>query len=411
MRTLLSSVAAVLIGLALFEVTMQPSGAERLELAIIFGIMALVSGLAAVFLPLIARRSQRLIVTLFSLSLVSLVVASVGLAIAANRMFFSEHDLTLVLVVLGFGLVASVAFAVSASQGLTEDVERMTDTARMVAAGELSARTGVTRADEIGLLASELDELADQLTEARREHQAEEQRRHEFFAAVSHDLRTPLASMQAATEALVDGIAADPARYLASLQSDVEVLSNLVDDLFLLARAQAGDVAVEFTATDITEVADETLEVMRPVADRRAVTLALDSADRIVVQTAEAAVGRILRNLVDNAIRHAPDHSEVTVSVGADAGSEGSAIVVVADTGPGFDEDFVSRAFDTFTKSDSARTRDGGGAGLGLAIAHALTDAVGGRIRIVPGPGGIIEVSIPSAATRTGMPVRSPGQR
>ena len=84
---------------------------------------------------------------------------------------------------------------------------------------------------------------------------------------------------------------------------------------------------------------------------------------------------------------------------------------MVADTGPGFDEDFVSRAFDTFTKSDSARTRDGGGAGLGLAIAHALTDAVGGRIRIVPGPGGIIEVSIPSAATRTGMPVRSPGQR
>ena len=408
MRTLLSSAAAVLIGLALFEVTMQPSGAERLELAIIFGIMALVSGLAAIFLPLIARRSQRLIVTLFSLSLVSLVVASVGLAIAANRMFFSEHDLTLVLVVLGFGLVASVAFAVSASQGLTEDVERMTDTARMVAAGELSARTGVTRADEIGLLASELDELGDQLRAARQERQAEEQRRRDFFAAVSHDLRTPLASMQAATEALVDGIAPDPERYLASLQSDVEVLSDLVDDLFLLARAQAGDVAVEFTATDLTEVADETLEVMRPVADRHDVTLALESADRIVVETAEAAVGRILRNLVDNAIRHAPDHSEVTVSVGAGRDSESSAIVVVADKGEGFDEDFVSRAFESFTKSDSARTRDGGGAGLGLAIAHALTDVLGGRIRIVPGPGGIVEVSIPSAA---GGSVRSPEQR
>ena len=85
MRIVLSSVAAVLIGLALFEVTMHPSGSERLELAVIFVIMAVVSAFAAVFLPLIAKRSQRLIVTLFSLSLVSLVVAAVGLAIAANR--------------------------------------------------------------------------------------------------------------------------------------------------------------------------------------------------------------------------------------------------------------------------------------------------------------------------------------
>lgn len=400
MRILLSSVAAVLIGLALFEVTMQPSGAERLELAVIFGIMALVSALAAVFLPLIARRSQRLIVTLFSLSLVSLVVAAVGLAIAANRMFFSEHDLTLVLVVLGFGLVASVAFAVSASKGLTEDVERMSDTARRVASGELDARTGVTRADEIGALAEELDELARQLAVATEQRDLEEGQRHEFFAAVSHDLRTPLASMQAATEALVDGIATDPDRYLTSLQSDLSVMGILIDDLFLLARAQAGDVTVEFVPTDITEVADETLEVVKPVADKKEVELRLSANGRVVIDTSEAAVGRILRNLVDNAVRHSPAGSVVTVEVGPDA-SNGTIVVTVGDQGPGFDADFAEHAFESFTRSDSARSRDSGGAGLGLAIASALVDVLGGRIWIEPGPTGVVKVALPVVRTGT----------
>lgn len=396
MRIVLSSVAAVLIGLALFEVTMHPSGSERLELAVIFVIMAVVSAFAAVFLPLVAKRSQRLIVTLFSLSLVSLVVAAVGLAIAANRMFFSEHDLTLVLVVLGFGLVASVAFAVSASRGLTEDVERMSDTARKVASGELDARTGVTRADEIGLLADELDELARQLSEATDLRRVEEEQRHDFFAAVSHDLRTPLASMQAATEALVDGVASDPDRYLASLQSDLEVIGSLVDDLFLLARAQAGDVAVEFVLTDITEVADETLEVMKPVADKRNVKLVLTAQDRVVIETAESAVGRVLRNVVDNAVRHSPSNSTVTIAVDSDPFDTGTALVTVTDEGDGFDVEFAKRAFESFTRSDSARTREGGGAGLGLAIARALVEVLGGRIWIEPGSAGVVKMSLPA---------------
>lgn len=399
-RIVLSSIAAVLIGLALFEVTMQPSGAERVELAVIFGIMAIVSGLAAVFLPVVARRSQRLIVTLFSLSLVSLVVAAVGLAIAANRMFFSEHDLTLVLVVLGFGLVASVAFAVSASKGLTEDVERMSNTARKVASGELSARTGVKRADEIGMLAEEIDELARQLAEATQQRLFEEERRHDFFAAVSHDLRTPLASMQAATEALADGVARDPDRYLASLQSDLGVMRALVDDLFLLARAEAGDVAVEFEPTDITEVVDETLEVMKPVADQRGVKLELMSDDRVIIDTSEAAVGRVLRNLVDNAVRHSPNGATVSVGVSAMNGQGQGALVTVTDQGSGFDEEFAERAFDSFTRSDSARTRDGGGAGLGLAIARALVEVLGGRIWIEPGASGVVKVALPRSAAQ-----------
>ena len=392
MRIMLALVAAVLVGLALFEVTMQPSGAERAELAAIFIVMAAVSGLAAAFLPTLARKSRRLVVTLFALSLVSLFVAALGISIAANRMFFSDHDLTLVLVVLGFGLLAAVAFALSASRSLTSDLERMADTARDVAAGDLAVRTGVERSDEIGILAKELDEMTAELESMREMRDTEDRRRREFFAAVSHDLRTPLASMQVAVEALRDGVVDDPDRYLASVQVEVDALGSLVDDLFLLSRLQAGDVSLTLTRTDITEVVDEALEVLRPAADVRDVTLSLVASDRVVANTAPEAVGRALRNIVDNAILHAPAGSTVTVDVSGDAGAR----VMVTDMGKGFDEVFILEAFDSFTRSDEARARNTGGVGLGLAIARGLIESLGGKIWAEPGPGGSVGFSLPS---------------
>lgn len=392
MRIVFALVAAVLVGLALFEVTMQPSGSERIELGAIFVVMAIVSGLAAAFLPSLARRSRRLVVTLFALSLVSLLVAALGISIAANRMFFSDHDLTLVLVVLGFGLLAAVAFALSASANLTSDLERMANAARDIAAGDLTVRTGVVRSDEIGVLARELDEMTAELEVMRAARDIEDLRRREFFAAVSHDLRTPLASMQVAVEALRDGVVQDPDRYLASVQFDVGVLGTLVDDLFLLSRIQAGDVSVTIASTDLTEVVDETLEVLRPSADLREVTLTLVASNRVIVDTGAEAVGRALRNIVDNAILHAPGGSTVTaeVSNGADVR------VVVRDMGEGFDASFVKEAFDSFTRSDGARGRNTGGSGLGLAIAKGLIESLGGTIWAEPGPGGCVGFSLPS---------------
>ncbi|MEZ5175217.1 MAG: HAMP domain-containing sensor histidine kinase [Acidimicrobiia bacterium] len=386
MRIALASITAVLVGLALFEVTMQPSGSERAELAVIFVLMATLSGVAAAFLPLLARRFQRLIVTLFALALVSLVVASVGLAVAANRMFISDHDLTLVLVVLGFGLIAAVGFAVAAARGLTTDLSRMSSVARDVASGNLAARTSVDRADEIGDLARDLDELARLLQEATIAREQEDTRRRSFFAAVSHDLRTPLASMQAATEALRDGVAADPDRYLASLLTDVRALQTLVDDLFLLARIQAGDMTLDIDATDVTEVADDVVQSMLPVADDKGVALKLDVDERVVVETAPAAVARVIRNLIDNAIRHTPRGSTVTVTVTGGGG----ATVVVADEGPGFPPEFIDQAFDSFTRSDASRSRRSGGAGLGLAIANGLVTALGGEIWIEATSHGVV---------------------
>lgn len=391
MRAILVSVAAVLAGLALFQITMQPSGADRLELTVIFVIMAAASALAAILLPIAARRSRRLINTLFALSLISLLIAAFGLSVAASRMFFSDHDLTLVLVVLGFGLLASLGFALSASKALTSDLSKMADTTREVAAGDLTARTGVLRVDEIGQLARGIDEMAERLEEADIARVLEDERRRKFFAAVGHDLRTPLASAQAATEALRDGVAPDPDRYHASLQRDLHALQSLVDDVFLLARIQSGDVAYDTSPTDVTEIADEAIEVLLPVATKASVELTLDASERVILATVPEAVSRVLRNLVDNAIRHAPQGSIVSISV---TNADG-ATVVVRDEGPGFSETFLPEAFDSFSRSDADRSRSTGGAGLGLAIAKGFVTALGGEIWAEPGPGGTVGFRIP----------------
>lgn len=391
MRALLVSVVAVLVGLAVFEVTMQPSGSERLELATIFILMAATSTTAAVLLPRVARRSRRLVTTVFALSLVSLVVVAFGLSITASRMFISDHDLTVVLIVLGFGLLAALGFAFSASGALTADLRDMAETTDSVAKGDLAARTDVRRADEIGRLAEGINEMAARLAEASLAREHEDERRRQFFAAVGHDLRTPLASAQVAVEALRDGVATDPDRYYASLQRDIAALHSLVDDLFLLARIQSGDVAIETMPTDLTDVADEAMEVLLPMAKREDVNLILDAPHRVVVRTGPEAISRVIRNLLDNAIRYAPQGSAVTVAVSQDDGAS----VLVLDEGPGFSEEFVPYAFDSLTRSASDRNRETGGTGLGLAIAKGFVTALDGEIWAEPGPGGRVGFRLP----------------
>jgi signal transduction histidine kinase len=393
-KTVLVSIAAVVIGLVLFEITMQPNASDRLELATIFIVMAAATSGAALLLPRFARRSSRLVVTVFALSLVSLVVVAFGLAIAANRMFISDHDLSVVLIVLGFGLLGALGFAFAASEALTSDLQDMAETTGDVADGDLSARTDVSRSDEIGRLATGIDDMARRLEEDALSRETEDEQRRQFFAAVGHDLRTPLASLQVAVEALRDGVADDPDRYYASLQRDIGALHALVDDLFLLARIQSGDMTIESMPTDLTDVADEAIEVLLPVAAKGNVELVLDAPARVVISTGPEAVSRVMRNLLDNAIRYAPAGSAVTIEVS----QNGGASIIVRDEGPGFTEEFVVRAFDSFSRSDSDRNRDTGGTGLGLAIAKGFVVALNGEIWAEPGPGGEVGFKLPMAS-------------
>ncbi|MEN8114695.1 MAG: HAMP domain-containing sensor histidine kinase [Actinomycetota bacterium] len=384
---------AVVIGLAAFEIAMQPTESERVHLALIFLVVAAIAALGAAAVVAIGRRSHSVRRSILASSIGGLLVAGAAMAIAAQQMFLSPHDLSLLFVVLVFGAATALGFSVLVGRALTRDLEATASAARDLTGGDLSARTGVERSDEIGTVAETFDQMADQLERRSMEREADEAARRRFLAAIGHDLRTPLASLRAAIEALEDGLSPDPERYLRSMDRDVEVLSSLVDDLFLLAKLEEGSVTVERGPVDVTELADEAIEVLTPVAASLDVRLELDADHRAIATGGSEAVSRVLRNLLDNAIRYAPAGSAVVIEVRGEEGAK----VRVLDDGPGFDPRFLDQAFDHFTRDDPARKRSTGGSGLGLAIAHGFIEALDGTIWAEPGPGGRVGFRLPAA--------------
>ena len=132
--------------------------------------------------------------------------------------------------------------------------------------------TLIVESDELGHVARALDELTARLDTLERERAGYEAERTAMLSSVGHDLRTPLSALRAAVEALADGVAPEPDRYLRSMQRDVEALSALVDDLFLLASIEGGRLDVHAQAADLTEIADEAVDALAPVAAARGLT-------------------------------------------------------------------------------------------------------------------------------------------
>lgn len=381
-RTLLWSVLLIVGGgLAVAELAMDMTPGDRVMLYLVFGGMAVMTGLVALAAVRWAPRSRSLLTSLRFVAFAAVVVAGGVVALAALTMFIEPHDLTLVLVALGLGVGLGGVLAVAVAGPLTTDLDRLARTAKVVGDGDLMARTGISRRDELGTAADAFDMMTDRLASAVEAQRAADQERRTLIAAVGHDLRTPLASLQASVEALQDGIAADPDRYLRAMGTDIDHLRRLTDDLFLLARLDAGSHRLEPIAVDLAELVDEGAEAMTPLAAVHDVTLRVSVPGGIPVVADPAAVGRVLRNLIDNAIRHSPPRGVVAIALTRQGVQ---AVVDVSDEGHGFPPGFVERAFDRFSRADEARTRTGGGAGLGLAIARELVELSGGAIGIEP---------------------------
>jgi two-component system sensor histidine kinase BaeS len=341
----------------------------------------------------VTRRTRHLRSLVLWITLASMVMAAVA-ALALARLMVLDSDEALVVVgVLGFTAVFAGVLAVVASGAIGRDASRVEATVRRVEAGDRAVRTDVERADELGRVARAFDELTARLDALERERVGFETERRMMLSSVGHDLRTPLAALRAGLEALVDGVAPDPDRYLRSMQRQVEVLGALVDDLFLLSSIEAGRLEVTSEPLDLAELVTEAVESMVPAAAGRGIELVVDAPERVTVFGSAAAIGRVVRNLVDNALRHTPDGSEVRVAVSNGA----MATVRVTDAGPGFTPEFATRAFERFARAEPSRSRSTGGAGLGLAIARGLVEAHGGRIWIEQAPGGRVAFELPAA--------------
>jgi len=391
-KTIAAAAVVVVGGMAVLEVVMHPRGADRLEPLALFLAMALVTLAASHWLPRLGARSRSLGRTIAAVGLIAVALIALAVAVGAWRMFLSVHDRDLLGVVLLVAASLGVIFAISVARSLNTDLAALRRTADQVSADDLTARTGVTRADELGATAAALDDMIGRLGVAETQRRHDESTRRALLAAIGHDLRTPLAALQAAIEALQDGLAAEPDRYLRAMSHDVAHLRHLVDDLFLLARIEAGELTLERQHVDLAELADETIEAMEPMARHQQVHLCLEATGCVPVLGGPEALGRVMRNLVDNAIRHAPAASHVIVRV---LNGDGATVAVI-DDGPGFDPALLPAAFDSFSRADPSRNRDTGGAGLGLAIAKGVIEAHGGEIWADPGPGGRVSFRLPA---------------
>jgi signal transduction histidine kinase len=346
------------------------------------GLLALLLLHPAVLSHLGGVRAQMVAAVLLgSLLLVGMVIAGSG------AMFISSHDLSILLTMLLFAAVLTVGFSLRAAVPLARRIERLRLGTARLAKGELGAKVKVEGHDELAALAEDFNRMAATLEQARmREREADEARR-DLVAAVSHDLRTPLASVRALIEAVADGVVDDPetrARYLASARGEVTKLGRLVDDLFELARIDAGLLELELEETSLHDLVSDTLSSFGPEAERQGIRLVGEVSPEVdPVLASPSKLQRVLYNLVSNALRHTP--ADGTVFLRAEP-EEDAVRVEVADTGDGIAPEDLPRVFERSFRGERSRSSPGvgedSGAGLGLAIARGLVEAHGGKIDV-----------------------------
>jgi signal transduction histidine kinase len=311
-----------------------------------------------------------------------------GMMLAGARaMFISGHDLSLLLTMLTFAAALSVGFSLLCARPLASRIERVRAGTARIAGGQLGTEVRVEGHDEVAGLADDFNRMARALKKAAEREREMEKARRDLIAAVSHDLRTPLAATRALIEALTDGIAADPqteGRYLSSASRELAHLSRLVDDLFELARIDVGVLQLTLEEASLYDLISDTISSFQPQADQRGVRLVGEVArDVDPVLANPSRLQRVLHNLVSNALRHTPADGTVALR----ATPEGEEVrVEVADTGEGITAEDLPRVFERSFRGEQSRTRpkkDGSpGAGLGLAIARGLIEAHGGTMDV-----------------------------
>lgn len=311
-----------------------------------------------------------------------------------NTLSFIQRALTVAGIVMVV-LVVAVAWLVT---GLVVSPIRSTARAALrLADGDLDERVTVTSHDELGALGRSFNDMADTLQDqiVRMKELTVQQR--QFVSDVSHELRTPLATMGAATEMLYaekDELDETGQRSLELLKSQVERFELLLSDLLEVSRHDAGFVKLETTEQDITEIVSNVVDGLTFVAEQSGSQIVMHTPSTpVTAEVEQIRIGRILRNLIVNAIEHG-DKKNIDVYVAATAES---CAVSIRDHGVGLTADQVGHVFDRFWRGDPSRRRTLGGTGLGLAIALEDAHLHGGWLQAwgSPGDGACFRLTLP----------------
>jgi signal transduction histidine kinase len=306
----------------------------------------------------------------------------------AERATWSTVAVAVVATVLGLALLSRFSTAIAAP------LRAMSATAQRIGQGELDQRIEVISRDEIGVLASEFNRMAERLKKLR------EQEKEEFIAIASHELRTPVTSLQMAIHLLDEG-AAGPlspkqVELIQGAREDCDRLQRLTQDLLDLSRLEAGTTPIRRRSEAPAELVEEALQTVGATARAKSLSVVVDVPRTLPPVFADAEqIVRVLTNLINNAVRHT-DVGTITLSAREKGGHVAFS---VADTGTGIPSEYLSRIFERFVQVPRSRSH---GAGLGLAIARQIVQAHGGTIEVKSeeGKGSTFTFTLPLATEK-----------
>ncbi len=276
------------------------------------------------------------------------------------------------LLVSGFAaLAAAVVVSLFVSRRIVEPLLTLSIVSQRLAQGYYRERTRITSADEIAQLSQSVNQLADALDQTER-------RRLALLADVTHELRTPLATIGGYMEGLLDGVIQPNTQTFSLILHESNRLQRLIEDLELLSRVEAGQLPVVARRTDLQRVLEEVCAQFEPLFSANQVTLTLRVDGALPQVWADPdRINQVLINLLSNAYRYTPPAGVVTLAAGV---IDKMVLISVRDTGVGIGPEHLPHIFERFYRVDKSRARQSGGSGIGLAIARHLVYAQGGEI-------------------------------
>ncbi len=299
----------------------------------------------------------------------------------------------------GLAALAAVALSLLFARQISGPVQALTVAARRMGGGDFDQRVLVRTRDELGELAAAFNSMAEAVGR-------QEMLRRQMAVDIAHELRTPLAVIQANLEAMLDGVRPLSAEAVADVHQETQLLARLVTDLRDLSLAETGQLPLRKEPTDLGVLAQASIARFSSRAEEKGVRLAVEAADDLPPANVDPdRIAQVLGNLMDNALRHTPPGGEVAVKLGSDAGRD-RVQLTVRDTGRGIPAEHLPNVFERFYRADRARSRAAGGSGIGLAVVKQLVEAHGGRVwaESLPGQGASFGFALPTADTKADLP-------